>query len=95
MWSGQGPAFSFNCPAVFVLEFWSTRNECSIALPWQGAGGGDWGGNICLPSHLLLLLQSSRTTGEHLKHDFIHNLNSDPRCYLVCSGFIYVIPENF
>lgn len=43
MQSGQGPAFFFNCPAVLLLEFWSTRNESSIALPWQGAEGGGWG----------------------------------------------------
>ena len=93
MWSGQGPAFSFNCPAVILLEFWSTRNVSSIDLPWQETGG--WGVEICLPPHLVLLLQSSRTTGEYPKHDFIHTLDSDPRCYLMCSGFIYIIPENF
>ena len=29
-WSGQGPAFSLNCPTVLVLEFQSTGNESPI-----------------------------------------------------------------
>ena len=35
MWSGQGPASSFNYPAIFILEFWSKGNESRIALPWE------------------------------------------------------------
>ena len=34
MWSGQGPAFSLNYPAILVLEFWPSGNESPIALPW-------------------------------------------------------------
>ena len=30
---GQGLASSVNCPAIFVLEFWSIWNESPIALP--------------------------------------------------------------
>ena len=38
MWSGQGPASSFNCPAVSVLEFQSTGNESLIPLLWEEGG---------------------------------------------------------
>ena len=34
MWSGQGPAFFLNCPAILILEFHSTGNEFPTALPW-------------------------------------------------------------
>ena len=34
MWSGWGPASSFNCPAILDLEFQSTGSESQIALPW-------------------------------------------------------------
>ena len=34
MWTGQGPASSFNCLAILVLAFLSTGNESPIALPW-------------------------------------------------------------
>ena len=33
-WSGQGPAFSLNCPAILVLEFWPIGNEFPVALSW-------------------------------------------------------------
>ena len=39
MWSGWGPASSFNCPAILDLEFQSTGTEPQIALPW-GEGRG-------------------------------------------------------
>ena len=35
MWSGHGPASSFNYPAIFILEFWSKGNESQVALPWE------------------------------------------------------------
>ena len=41
MWSGQGPAFSLNCPARLVLEFWSIGNEFPVALSWWW--GVRWG----------------------------------------------------
>ena len=37
MCSGQGPAFSLNCPAFLVLEFQSRGEESPITLPWRGA----------------------------------------------------------
>lgn len=46
MWSGLGPAFSLNCPAVLVLEFWAIGNESPIALSC-GLGDGE-GAVICL-----------------------------------------------
>ena len=33
--SGQGPAFSLNCPAVNILEFQSTGDDSPITLTWQ------------------------------------------------------------
>ena len=40
MWPEQGPAFSFNCPAFLVLEFWSIQKESPI----YPGGGRRWGG---------------------------------------------------
>ena len=34
LWSGQGPAISLNCPAIFVLEFQSSGNEAPVASNW-------------------------------------------------------------
>ena len=34
MWSGQGPATSLHCPALLILEFRFTGNDCLIGLPW-------------------------------------------------------------
>ena len=31
--SGQNPAFPLNCPAILVLEYWSTGNKSQITLP--------------------------------------------------------------
>ena len=36
--SGQGPASSLNCPAIVILEYWSTGNKSSIAYPGGGEG---------------------------------------------------------
>ena len=41
LWSRQGPAFSLNCPASLVMEFWSAGNESPIALLWCGWVGGE------------------------------------------------------
>ena len=39
--SGQGPASSLNCPAIFILEFPSTGNELQLfTMEWWGAGVG-------------------------------------------------------
>ena len=41
--SGQGPASSLNCSAVFILEFWFTGSESLIALAWElGVGFYLW-----------------------------------------------------
>ena len=36
MWSRKSPSSSLNFPAILIFEFWSTRNESPIALPWEG-----------------------------------------------------------
>ena len=36
MWSGQGPAFSLNCSAILVLEFWCIGSESPVTLPLVG-----------------------------------------------------------
>ena len=40
IWSKQGPASSFNCLAILILEFQSMRNKAPIALPCA-RGGAD------------------------------------------------------
>ena len=34
---GQGPASFLNCPAIFILQYWSPGNESPIAYPGGGA----------------------------------------------------------
>lgn len=46
------------------------------------------------PSSLYLILLASSAPREHPKY-FIHGLNSDLMCYLMCSSFICAIFEDF
>lgn len=73
LWPGQGPASSFNCPAILILEFRFTGNESLIALPSRVGIYLLLQYKVCFGKFILCERAKSRVKRDYHPHLLLHS----------------------